>query len=623
MLALSQIKISYPSLLEAASQDRDAKTRSQFERSFLKNKVAKKLRIDPDEMHRFEIVKRSIDARNKPDIMFIYAVHFEVPDEETVLKNNDRNKDLRHIDRPVLYENRLTQIPKDRRETVVIVGCGPAGLFAAYALTLRGLKPIVIDRGASMDERIRDVESFWESGALNNESNVSFGEGGAGTFSDGKLNSGVKDREGSRRFILETFVFFGADREILYDAKPHIGTDVLRRVIVKMRQAMEKQGAVFLFNTKMQTLILEKCDGLSTGKECHVRSAEVKRTIDGTVSVDRIACDKVILAIGHSARDTFMALNRIGVELSAKPFAVGVRIQHRQSDIDRNQYGLTETQTPTEEDEDSGLKNNPGTILPAANYKLTGKTSDGRGVYSFCMCPGGYVVNASSEEGGLVVNGMSDAARNSGYANSAIVVTVDPDHINEAGMNSPGDDSFGDGKTPGEMIAGLLEETWEEWRIDTDASKKKFIGMAYQRVLEKLMYRVADGEIPVQRFGEFKSGQHLDSLSKNQPAVKGRMRYADVRSGLPDDIAEAVIEAVDQFGKKIHGFDAWDALVLGMESRTSSPVRIVRDEMLQSVSVAGLYPCGEGAGYAGGILSAAMDGLRVAAQICHEIMNEL
>ena len=547
MLELGQIKINIKNV-------------PLDEKSYLREYACKKLRIMADQMRKFEIYKRSLDARNKPDIFYIYSVRFLSDDEERILKKNNKNKNLRMVNKQVMYETRLTQLRKFSDTAVVVVGSGPAGLFAAYALALRGLRPIIIERGAPMEERVGEVERFWREGCVNEESNVCFGEGGAGTFSDGKLNSGVKDRDGSKRFILETFVRFGANREVLYDAKPHIGTDVLRTVIVNMRQAMERQGCTFLFHTKY--VGVEKKGDRVSG--VWVKQGELR---------DTIPCEFLVLAIGHSARDTFDKLREQRIEMRSKPFAVGVRVQHRQADIDRAQYG-----------------DNPS--VPAAYYKLTGKTSDDRGVYSFCMCPGGFVVNASSEPGHLVVNGMSDVRRDSGYANAAIVVTVDP------------------GATASERAAGEQSES------------DVFVGIEYQRNLEQSMYKVAEGKIPVQRYSEFRKNGSAVGLSSNQPSVKGQWTYADVASALPEDIRTAVCEAIDQFGKKIQGFDADDTLILGVESRTSSPVRIVRDdESLESISLPGFYPCGEGAGYAGGILSAAMDGLRVAERIGERLMQ--
>ena len=572
MIEFSQIKINVLDMPED-------------EKAFLQEYTIDKLKTTSEQMRKFEIYKRSLDARNKPDIFYVYSVRFLSDIEESILKKNKHNKNLRQVKKPVMYESRLTQIKASDDKRVVIVGSGPAGLFCAYALSLRGVRPVLIERGAPMEERVSEVEHFWKTGELDEEVNVCFGEGGAGTFSDGKLNSGVKDREGTKRFILETFVRFGAGRDILYDAKPHIGTDILRSVIVNMRRSMEKAGVAFFFHTKF--VGVEKKGDRVSG--VWVKQGELR---------DTIGCSYLVLAIGHSARNTFEKLMEQRIEMKPKAFAVGVRVQHRQADIDMAQYGSDSRDVfdgLSDDDFEGGIsaaEYGKRSVLPAAYYKLTGKTSDGKGVYSFCMCPGGYVVNASSEEGHLVVNGMSDVARDSGYANAAIVVTV----------NQAGD---------------------------------VFAGLRYQRQLEQVMYKVADGQIPVQRYAEFRDNSSLSldaynesdaqkkqdsfrmpELSSNQPSVKGRWTYADVAGALPDDIRQAVCEAIDQFGRKIRGFDADDTLILGIESRTSSPVRIIRDEEnLESVSLPGLYPCGEGAGYAGGILSAAMDGLRVAERI--------
>ncbi|MBO6108236.1 MAG: FAD-dependent oxidoreductase [Eubacterium sp.] len=613
MLELGQIKIEYNELIKAVDElmgvdtnDRPSSEaslgymseRTKAEREYLKEITAKRLKVSSDILRRFEISKRSLDARRKPELFYVYGVRFIADDEEAILKKNRNNRSLRMMSKPPVYDRKLTQIKPQKEKRIVVIGAGPAGLFSAYALSMRGLRPVIIERGGQMEERIEEVERFWDMGELDPECNVCFGEGGAGTFSDGKLNSGVKDRDGAKRFILETFVRFGACRDIMYDAKPHIGTDVLRDVMVKMRHAMEKQGVTFLFNSCVQKLDLEEKNSAGGSKTSVVSGVWVKNNKTGEVDV--LPCSHVVLAIGHSARDTFLTLFKQGVKMTSKAFAVGVRVQHRQSDIDRAQYGEQKT------------------VLPAAYYKLTGKANDGRGVYSFCMCPGGFVVNSSTEEGHLVVNGMSNADRESGYANAAIVVTVDP-----KSLETPEDDVFA--------------------------------GMRYQAELEKSMFDLADGYIPVQRFRDFREASGSDQeddvfdeidlddagdphslkitaapkgtgtmgkLSSNQPSVRGLWKYADVGNAMPKDIVVAVTDAITQFGRKIQGFDDDDTLVIGVESRTSSPVRIVRDEKsLQSVSISGLYPCGEGAGYAGGILSAAMDGLRVSEVIGDEMAN--
>ncbi len=578
MIELSQIKIGYQTLMDGLDKSlfiKEALGKRKYdttaaERAYLKGIVGEKLGISDSDMRKFDIYKRSIDARDKACIRYVYSVRFISDDEDEILKKNKRNKNLKRIEKPVLYESRLSQLTDKNTGRIVVVGTGPAGLFAAYALALRGVKPVVIERGAAMEERIEDVRAFWEKEILNEDSNVAFGEGGAGTFSDGKLNSGVKDKDGSKRFILETFVRFGACRDILYDSKPHIGTDVLRNVIIAMRRAMIKQGVTFFFRTKM-TGILKK-DGHVTGilveQEMTGKNTDTDSPFEEVTHEDVLECDRLILATGHSARDVFELLHDNEIPMCSKGFAIGVRVQHMQVDIDRAQYG----------------ENDGEHMLPAASYKLTGKTGDGRGVYTFCMCPGGYVVNASSESGHLVVNGMSDVDRDSGFANSAVVVSIEP-----------GEDVFS--------------------------------GVELQRRLEYRMYEAANGHIPVQRYADFRAevkGEPVKApvkLNNNQPAVKGKWSYSDVAAALPDEISHAVVEAVDMFGKKIKGFDDGDTLILGLESRTSSPVRIIReDESLMSPALQGLYPCGEGAGYAGGILSAAMDGLRVAGRICDELI---
>ena len=409
-----------------------------------------------------------------------------------------------------------------------------------------------IDKTSTFNDVLTQIIEKIQNGELKPDSNVSFGEGGAGTFSDGKLNTGVKDRTGRKQFVLESFVQFGAGEEIRYDAKPHIGTDVLRKVIVAMREEMQRQGCEFQFHTKVTGLLTKK------GRVCGVRVEK-----DGKESV--IDCDRAVFAIGHSARDTFVMLQEQGIALSQKAFAMGVRVQHRQEDIDRAQYGTVDSR------------------LPASPYKLTGKAKDGRGVYSFCMCPGGYVVNASSEEDGLVVNGMSDAGRNSGYANSAIVVTVEP---NDFG----GTDSLA--------------------------------GMEFQRKYERKAYELCQGKIPVQRFGDFCKNEKTDSIGRVQPCVKGKWDFANVRKSLPKFMVDGMIEGMEQFANRIQNFDDPDTLIMGLESRTSSPVRIDRNEAFESISLTGLYPCGEGAGYAGGIMSAAMDGLRVAMKIQEKLNRQ-
>lgn len=516
----------------------------------LKKKVAGQLHIRPEDFLEFHIVKKSIDARKKPEVYFTYTVQFSTAEEEALRKRNRGNKNLSAVKKEVGLSAGISELSSEKK--IVVVGSGPAGLFCAYYLSLCGCHPVLIERGATMEERTAEVERFWQKELLNPESNVSFGEGGAGTFSDGKLNTGVKDRTGRKQFVLESFVRFGAAPDILYDAKPHIGTDVLRRVIVNMREEMKEKGCQFYFHTKMTDLLIDggRIRGIAVEDENGRRE---------------ILCDFLVLAIGHSARDTFSMLKETGVTMSPKAFAVGVRVQHRQSDIDMAQYG-TEADT-----------------LPPATYKCTGTAGDGRGVYSFCMCPGGYVVNASSEKEHLVVNGMSNSRRDSGNANSAIVVTVEPGDFD-------GEDCLA--------------------------------GVRFQQKWERRMYELCDGKVPVQSFGDFVKNTETKKGGRVEPCVRGLWSYANLRRALPNFVVNGMIDGMGQFGDRIHGFDDEDTLLLGIETRTSSPVRIERQEDFTSVSTEGLYPCGEGAGYAGGIMSAAMDGLRVAMKIQERLKIE-
>lgn len=523
----------------------------------LKKYIAKKLRISEDEIRDLQIIKKSVDARKKPELYYNYTVIFSVSREKDILKKNRNNKNLTQYVPPKGLVEMLEPVMTEKDEKVVIVGSGPAGLLCAYLLAKCGRKPIIIERGAPMWERVDKVTRFWKDGLLDPETNVSFGEGGAGTFSDGKLNTGVKDKTGKKKFVLDTFIRHGAPKEIGYLTKPHIGTDELRNVILSMREEIEELGGTYYFHTKFVGFIYQEDSVDKTGRKeiCGI-VVENQEGMEET-----LFCDKCVLAIGHSARDTFELLKSEDVCMEAKPFAVGVRVEHLQKKINEIQYGVDDKK------------------LPAADYKLTGKTSDGRGVYSFCMCPGGYVVNASSEEGRTVVNGMSNHARDSVNANSAIVVTVD-------------EKDYG--------------------------SEDVLAGMEFQRRLEESAYKAGLGKIPVQTLGDFINGVSTTEFGAVKPCTKGDYVPGDVKKILPSYISNGIMEGMEQFGKKMKGYADKDTLILGTETRTSSPVRILRDEQFESNSLRGVYPCGEGAGYAGGIMSAAMDGLRVAVQIVTE-----
>lgn len=516
----------------------------------IQKKLAAKLHIRPEEITDLQIVKKSIDARKKLDIFCNYTVAFSAKSEDEILKHNRKNANLSKYEAEHSLAEEIPGLQvKEPEKRIVIVGAGPAGLLCAYFLAFCGYKPILIERGGPMMERMQKVAHFWKSGELDPQTNVSFGEGGAGTFSDGKLNTGVKDKTGKRKFILDTFIAHGAPEEIRYQAKPHIGTDKLRGVIQSMREEMEELGVTYYFHT--QFMEIEKANGKVEGVVVKDESGQQKE----------IPCDACVLAIGHSARDTFQALKEQNIPMEAKPFAVGVRVEHRQDTINLSQYGTLDDR------------------LPAADYKLTGRTSDDRGVYSFCMCPGGYVVNASSEPGFTVVNGMSNHGRDSENANSAIVVSVTPEDY-------PGDD----------VLAGV----------------------EFQRALEKKTFELGRGKIPVQRLEDFCTNRKTEEFGKVHPCTKGEVVKENLKNILPPAISNGIMEGMKQFGRKIKGFDDGDTLLLGTETRTSSPVRILREDTFMSPVCEGLYPCGEGAGYAGGIMSAAMDGLRVALAIARE-----
>ncbi|MDD3341618.1 MAG: NAD(P)-binding protein [Bacilli bacterium] len=529
MIRVRQIRVSFEQNTEAE----------------IKKRISKKLWIPKEAILSYRISKKSIDARKKPDIMICYEADVYVKDEDKVLSKTRSNDVLKVVEED--YECKVTG-NKAMKHRPVIVGSGPAGLFAAYLLAEKGYAPIVIERGEAVEKRVQTVESFWETGLLNKESNVQFGEGGAGTFSDGKLNTLVKDKEGRGKKVFETFVKHGASEDILYENKPHIGTDVLREVVKGMREEIIKNSGEFHYETCLSDIKIENDK---------VKAIEINQE-------KWIDTDTLVLAVGHSARDTFAMLYEKGIQMEAKPFAVGIRIQHPQSMINVSQYGY---------------KNHP--LLPKASYKLTYTASNHRGVYSFCMCPGGYVVNASSEEGMLAINGMSNHARESENANSAVVVTVSPKDFGEHPLD----------------------------------------GIAFQRELEEKTYKLGNGKIPVQLWKDFKENKKSTSFGKVNPIMKGSYTLSDLNTIYPKYMTDALKEAIPYFEHKIKGYSMEDALLAGTESRTSSPLRIVRDDDGLS-NIGGIYPCGEGSGYAGGITTSAMDGIKAAEHIASIYTNQ-
>ena len=517
------------------------------------------LKIPRERIRHTYIHKRSIDARKKEEIFYVYSLDVEAAGEREILKKNGKRGVVKAPDETWRFHPEGTE-PLPLRP--VIIGAGPAGLFAAYELALCGFRPLVLERGKAVEERQRDVEAFWRDGVLNPESNVQFGERGAGTFSDGKLNTMVKDPSGRIRRVLSIFVECGADPAILYDSKPHIGTDCLRTVIRRLREKICEAGGEVRFQCRATDFEIE--DGRLTGLVYEEKGQ--KQRMDASVC---------ILAVGHSARDTFETLLVQGVPMEPKAFAVGFRIEHPQAMIQESQYGRF------------------AALLPPAPYKVTAKAACGRGVYSFCMCPGGTVVNASSEEGRLAVNGMSNHARDGRNANSAIVVTVQPEDY--AAFCTGQDASLPAGRTS-------LSEA------------NPLAGMFFQRELEERAWQMAKGRIPVQLYGDYREGRLSSGLGEVIPDIRGAYSYGNLREILPGELGTAIAEGISAFGRQIRGFDREDAVLSGVESRTSSPVRVLRDENRES-AVRGLYPCGEGAGYAGGITSAAVDGIKTAQEI--------
>lgn len=483
------------------------------------------------------IYKKSLDARKKSDIHFVYSVVADTEHKKTLFSSLD----LRDFEeaKPIIMDESLVTCDKNKK--ILVVGSGPCGLFSAYVLAKCGLKPLLVERGSDVDTRNEKVLNFWKTGELDLDTNIQFGEGGAGTFSDGKLNTRIGDP--LQRRILEIFVENGAPEDILYQAKPHIGTDLLRECVKNMRKCIIDSGGEVMFNTCMTDLIIKN------GRIC---GAELNHG-------PQIDCDFIILALGHSSRDTYEMLERRRIVMEQKPFAAGVRIEHSREFINEIQYGKTKYSE----------------ILPTADYRLA-YNGENRSCYSFCMCPGGIVVNASSERDSLVVNGMSYHSRMEDNSNSALVVTVRPEDF--------------EGASP-------------------------LAGVEFQRKFERLAYMSAKGKGPVQLTRDFIVDRVSDKFDGVLPSFTGKTAFVDLRECLPDFISETLKEGLLHFDKKMKGFSSCGSVLTGVEMRTSAPLRIKRDENYESVNIKGLFPAGEGAGYAGGIMSAAIDGVKIARKI--------
>jgi hypothetical protein len=508
--------------------------------------IAAKLKIGRATFSDFTVVKRGHDARKKPKIFYVYTIDVAVPDEEALL---ERLKDSHVRPAPDMKYKFVARAP-EKFQRPLVIGAGPCGLFAALVLAQMGFRPIILERGKAVRPRTKDTWALWRKNVLTPESNVQFGEGGAGTFSDGKLYSQIKDPRHLGRKVLTEFVKAGAPEEILTEAHPHIGTFRLVTMVESLRKTIEELGGEYRFQSKVTDLLIE---------DRAIRGVKLE-------SGEEIVSDHVVLAVGHSARDVFQLLLDRGVAIEAKPFSIGFRIEHPQSLIDKAKFGASNTQ------------------IGAAEYRLVHHASNGRSVYSFCMCPGGTVVAATSEEGRVVTNGMSQYSRNERNANAGIVVGITPEDYT----------SYGAGP-----LAGIaLQRHWESQAF------------------------LAGGETyaaPGQRVGDFLAGKPSTALGTVVPSYRPGVTPTDLSTCLPDYAIAAIREALTAFGRQIRGFDMDDAVLTGVETRTSSPVRVPRDANFQSVNTKGLYPGGEGAGFAGGILSAGVDGIKLAEAVALDI----
>ncbi len=602
MIRLSELKLPLSALPVEERRAADAPAETDADRAPVPHPVAalvhlaaQALALPESDIAALQVFKRSFDAR-KPELLAVYIVDVTLADpsrEAAVLAQHANHPHIQPT--PDMAWNAPVRAPADwpgdECERPVVVGFGPCGLFAALALAQMGLRPIVLERGRPVRQRTKDTWGLWRRKVLSPESNVQFGEGGAGLFSDGKLYSQIKDPRFLGRKVMQEFVEAGAPAEILYMAHPHIGTFKLVRVVEHLRQRIEALGGEVRFEQRVTDLLL---DPAAEGRQ-RVAGLQVQDLASGTGYT--LAAHRVVLALGHSARDTFAMLHERGVYLEPKPFSIGVRIEHPQGVIDQARWG----------------RHAGHPLLGAADYKLVHHASNGRAVYSFCMCPGGTVVAATSEPGRVVTNGMSQYSRNERNANAGLVVGIDPaDYPTDAETWCA---AFG--PEAGTRYAREAQQLAGEGRVHPLA------GIVFQRHLESRAFEAGgcDYEAPGQLVGDFLRGQPSEHLGSVHPSYKPGIRLGDLSGVLPGYAVEAMREALPAFGRKIRGYDMADALMTGVETRTSSPLRITRGDDFQSLNVEGLYPAGEGAGYAGGILSAGVDGIKVAEAVAQATLN--
>lgn len=566
MIRLNQIKISVKKL--NINKLRDCNYLKELKACEALNKKLKQI-LKTNDFEIKKLIRLSIDARDKDNLQYILSLDIESSFEKTILKNNRNNNNIMSTNDSE-YKIPYFDLKDKTYMSPVIIGAGPAGYFAGLYLARMGFKPVIFERGKSVFERVKDVEAFWNGEDINPESNVSFGEGGAGTFSDGKLNTGVKDKYGRIRAVIDDFISFGAPLDIGFLSKPHIGTNELRNVMYNMRREIERLGGRVLFNSKFTGFSYINNESKDIPQGADKIRVEITSNIDNKISYTET--NALILATGHSARDTFSYLSQTSINMEPKPFAIGVRIEHPAELINEAQYGMS----------------NKENELPTADYKLVYHSENGRNVYSFCMCPGGYVVNASSDTKQAVVNGMSNHKRDGRNSNSAIVCNVTPEDFFSEGF-----EKFG-------VLAGVK----------------------FQEKYEAAAYREGKGKIPVQLFKDYKSGRISESFGEIKPDIKGKYCFGNINNCLPVYVNNAIIEAIDSFNNKLSGFGCDDAVLSGVETRTSSPVKLPRDDSFMS-NLTGIFPCGEGAGYAGGITSASVDGIKVAEATARYLYNLL